>query len=191
MIRRGGVASPATSPWTSTGTSSARSGGYENRIEMWRAMSVELAAECLRRRCLALVDEAAGRRRPCRHPQQRSVPVGNARVGRQSQPEFEKFEVLVDCTEFGERKPAPGPYLKAAADFGSATQRDRLPRRHAVLHRRAAPRHDRRADRSAGPVPRFRPRPSTGRSACRPRQTSRSLRPSGPIEARTSPRSWR
>jgi nuclear transport factor 2 (NTF2) superfamily protein len=35
-----------------------------------------------------------------------------------SRPEFEKFEVLVDCTEFGERKPAPGPYLKAAADFG-------------------------------------------------------------------------
>jgi nuclear transport factor 2 (NTF2) superfamily protein len=26
--------------------------------------------------------------------------------------------VLVDCTDFGERKPAPGPYLKAAADLG-------------------------------------------------------------------------
>ena len=35
-----------------------------------------------------------------------------------SRPEFDKFDVLVDCTEFGERKPAPGPYLKAAADFG-------------------------------------------------------------------------
>jgi nuclear transport factor 2 (NTF2) superfamily protein len=35
-----------------------------------------------------------------------------------SRPEFDRFDVLVDCTEFGERKPAPGPYLKAAADFG-------------------------------------------------------------------------
>jgi len=97
----------------------ARSGGYENRIEMWRAMSVELGEGVFAADALAFVDEARAA----------GIPVGilsndlyrsATREWVLSQPVFDKFDVLVDCTEFGERKPAPGPYLKAAADFGLA-----------------------------------------------------------------------
>lgn len=95
----------------------AQSGGYEDRIAMWRTMSVELGGGVFAADSLELVDEAKAA----------GVQVGilsndlyrsATREWVASRPEFEKFEVLVDCTEFGERKPAPGPYLKAAADFG-------------------------------------------------------------------------
>ena len=95
----------------------AQSGGYEDRITLWRAMSVELGAGVFADDALALVDEARAA----------GIKVGilsndlyrsATREWVSSRPEFERFEVLVDCTEFGERKPAPGPYLKAAADFG-------------------------------------------------------------------------
>jgi FMN phosphatase YigB (HAD superfamily) len=95
----------------------AQSGGYDDRIMMWRAMSAELGGGVFAADALALVDEARAA----------GIQVGilsndlyrsATREWVASRPEFEKFEVLVDCTEFGERKPAPGPYLKAAADFG-------------------------------------------------------------------------
>jgi putative hydrolase of the HAD superfamily len=95
----------------------AQSGGYEDRITLWRAMSVELGGGVFADDALALVDEARAA----------GIPVGilsndlyrsATREWVASRPEFERFDVLVDCTEFGERKPAPGPYLKAAADFG-------------------------------------------------------------------------
>jgi putative hydrolase of the HAD superfamily len=95
----------------------ARSGGYADRITMWRAMSVELGSGVFASDALALVDEARAA----------GIKVGvlsndlyrsATREWVVSRPEFDKFDVLVDCTEFGERKPAPGPYLKAAADFG-------------------------------------------------------------------------
>jgi putative hydrolase of the HAD superfamily len=95
----------------------AQSGGYEDRITFWRAMSVELGGGVFADDALALVDEARAA----------GIPVGilsndlyrsATREWVAGQPEFERFDVLVDCTEFGERKPAPGPYLKAAADFG-------------------------------------------------------------------------
>ncbi len=95
----------------------ARSGGYPDRITMWRAMSVELGSEVFAADAIALVDEARAA----------GIKVGilsndlyrsATREWVVSRPEFDKFDVLVDCTEFGERKPAPGPYLKAAADFG-------------------------------------------------------------------------
>ena len=97
----------------------ARSGGYADRIEMWRAMSVELGGGVFAADAIAFVDEARAA----------GIPVGilsndlyrsATREWVLSQPVFEKFDVLVDCTEFGERKPLPGPYLKAAADFGLA-----------------------------------------------------------------------
>jgi putative hydrolase of the HAD superfamily len=95
----------------------ALSGGYSDRITMWRAMSAELGAGVFAADALALVDEArlAG------------IKVGilsndlynaSTREWVASRPEFAKFDALVDCTDFGERKPAPGPYLKAAADLG-------------------------------------------------------------------------
>jgi FMN phosphatase YigB (HAD superfamily) len=66
---------------------------------------------------LALVDEAklAG------------IPVGilsndlirsSGRTWVDSRPEFARFDMLLDCTEFGERKPAPAPYLRAAELLG-------------------------------------------------------------------------
>ena len=98
----------------------AHSGGYPDRISMWRDLSVELGAGVFADDALALVDEARAA----------GVKVGilsndlyrsATREWVASRPEFDRFDVLVDCTEFGERKPAPGPYLKAAADFGLAT----------------------------------------------------------------------
>jgi putative hydrolase of the HAD superfamily len=95
----------------------ALSGGYPDRITMWRAMSVELGAGVFAADALALVDEARAA----------GIKVGilsndlykaSTREWVASRPEFAKFDVLVDCTDFGERKPAPGPYLKSAADFG-------------------------------------------------------------------------
>ncbi|HEY0520302.1 MAG TPA: HAD-IA family hydrolase [Ilumatobacteraceae bacterium] len=95
----------------------ARSAGYADRITMWRDMSVVLGAEVFAADALKLVDDARAA----------GIKVGilSNDLYRSatpewvaSRPEFEKFEVLVDCTDFGERKPAPGPYLKAAADFG-------------------------------------------------------------------------
>ncbi len=99
----------------------AQSGGYEDRITLWRAMSVELGGGVFAADALAFVDEARAA----------GIPVGilsndlyrsATREWVASRPEFERFDVLVDCTEFGERKPAPGPYLKAAADFGMAPE---------------------------------------------------------------------
>ena len=95
----------------------ALSGGYSDRITMWRAMSVELGSGVFADDALALVDEARAA----------GVKVGilsndlykaSTREWVASRSEFAKFDVLVDCTDFGERKPAAGPYLKAAADFG-------------------------------------------------------------------------
>jgi putative hydrolase of the HAD superfamily len=95
----------------------AQSGGYPDRITMWRAMSDELGGGVFADDALAFVDEARAA----------GIKVGilsndlyraSTREWVASRPEFGKFDVLVDCTDFGERKPAAGPYLKAAADFG-------------------------------------------------------------------------
>ena len=95
----------------------AQSGGYPDRITMWRAMSVELGSAVFADDALALVDDARAA----------GVKVGilsndlyksSTREWVAGRPEFAKFDVLVDCTDFGERKPFAGPYLKAAADFG-------------------------------------------------------------------------
>src|SRR3954449_13573642 len=95
----------------------AQSGGYADRITLWRAMSVELGGGAFAADALAFVDEARAA----------GVKVGilsndlyrsATREWVASRPEFEKFDVLVDCTEFGEGKRAPARCLKAAADFG-------------------------------------------------------------------------
>ena len=95
----------------------AQPAGYADRITMWRAMSDTMGAAVFAEDAMALVDEARAA----------GIKVGilsndlyksATREWVASRPEFAKFDVLVDCTEFGERKPAPGPYLKAAADFG-------------------------------------------------------------------------
>lgn len=91
--------------------------GYPDRITMWRDMSNVLGAGAFADDALALVDDARAA----------GIKVGilsndlyrsATREWVATRPEFDGFDVLVDCTEFGERKPAPGPYLKAAADFG-------------------------------------------------------------------------
>lgn len=95
----------------------SQSAGYPDRITMWRDMSVELGHGVFADDALALVDDARAA----------GIKVGilsndlyrsATREWVASRPEFEGFDVLVDSTEFGERKPAPGPYLKAAADLG-------------------------------------------------------------------------
>jgi putative hydrolase of the HAD superfamily len=95
----------------------AQSGGYPDRITLWQQMSIELGGGVFAADALALVDEARAA----------GIKVGilsndlyrsATREWVVSRPEFDKFDVLVDCTEFGERKPAPAPYLKAAADLG-------------------------------------------------------------------------
>jgi len=91
--------------------------GYPDRITMWRDMANLLGDAAFADDALALVDDA----------REAGIKVGilsndlyrsATREWVATRPEFERFEVLVDCTEFGERKPAPGPYLKAAADLG-------------------------------------------------------------------------
>jgi putative hydrolase of the HAD superfamily len=95
----------------------ANSGGYADRIELWRALSDELGHDVFADDALALVDEARAA----------GIKVGilsndlyraSGRDWVESRPELSGFDALVDCTEFGERKPAPAPYLKAAADLG-------------------------------------------------------------------------
>jgi putative hydrolase of the HAD superfamily len=98
----------------------AISGGYPDRISLWSDMSAQLGAKVFADDALALVDEARAA----------GIKVGilsndlyrsSTREWVASRREFDGFDVLVDATEFGERKPAPGPYLKAAADFGLPT----------------------------------------------------------------------
>jgi putative hydrolase of the HAD superfamily len=95
----------------------AQSGGYADRITMWRDMSHKLGRGVFAADALQLINDAHAA----------GVKVGvlsndlyrsSTREWVASRPEFDVFDVLVDCTEFGERKPLPGPYLKAAADFG-------------------------------------------------------------------------
>ena len=91
--------------------------GFPNRLAMWGELSWALGGDTFNTDALQLVHDArvAG------------VPVGiltNDLVGSSgrdwvnTRPELAGYDVFVDCTEFGERKPAPGPYLKAIADFG-------------------------------------------------------------------------
>jgi putative hydrolase of the HAD superfamily len=95
--------------------------GYEDRITLWRAMGHELGGAVFAKDSMELVDEArlAG------------IPVGiltndlvrsSGRAWIDSRPEFACFEVLVDCTEFGQRKPAPAPYLHAADLLGHSPE---------------------------------------------------------------------
>lgn len=95
----------------------ARSGGYADRIAFWRAASDHLGRGVFAADALQLVDDARAA----------GVKLGilsndlyraSTREWVASRPEFAAFDALVDCTDFGERKPAPGPYLKAAADLG-------------------------------------------------------------------------
>jgi putative hydrolase of the HAD superfamily len=95
--------------------------GYGDRISLWRAMAQELGDDVFASDSLAFVDEAKAA----------GIPVGiltndlvrsSGRPWVDSRPEFTKFDMLVDCTEFGERKPAPAPYLHAAALLGLAVE---------------------------------------------------------------------
>ena len=95
----------------------AHSGGYNDRIALWRALSDELGHGVFAEDALELVDDARAA----------GVKVGilsndlyrvSTREWVASRPELAGFDALVDCTDFGERKPAPATYLKAAADLG-------------------------------------------------------------------------
>ncbi len=91
----------------------AKKAGYDDRISLWRGMSLVLEGAVFAADSMQLVEDARAA----------GIPVGilsNDLVrsaGREwvdSRPEFTRFDMIVDCTEFGERKPAPAPYLHAA-----------------------------------------------------------------------------
>jgi putative hydrolase of the HAD superfamily len=95
----------------------AKNAGYEDRISLWRAMSAVLDGDVFAKDALELVDEARAA----------GISVGvlsndlirsSGRPWVDSRPEFARFDMIVDCTEFGERKPAPAPYLHAAEQLG-------------------------------------------------------------------------
>ncbi len=95
----------------------AHAAGYEGFLDLWRAMSCELQGDVFAPDGQRLIAEARAA----------GVKVGilsNDLVGSagrewvDSRPELQGFDVFVDCTEFGTRKPAPEPYLQAIADFG-------------------------------------------------------------------------
>ena len=91
--------------------------GYVDRIALWHAFAHELGGHVFATDAFALVDEAKAA----------GIPVGvlsndlvrsSGRDWVDSRPEFKKFDVVVDCTEFGQRKPAPAPYLHSADLLG-------------------------------------------------------------------------
>ena len=95
----------------------AQAAGYTGFLDLWRSMSYELQGDVFAPDAMQLVADASAV----------GVKVGilsNDLVGSagrewvDSRPELAGFDVFVDCTEFGTRKPAPEPYLKAIADFG-------------------------------------------------------------------------
>lgn len=98
-------------------TNKAQAAGYTGFLDLWRSMSYELQGDVFAPDALQLIADARAA----------GVKVGilsNDLVGSagrewvDSRPELAGFDVFVDCTEFGTRKPAPEPYLKAIADFG-------------------------------------------------------------------------
>jgi putative hydrolase of the HAD superfamily len=98
-------------------TDKARIGGFDGYLGLWRAMSIELQGGVFAADGQRLIAEARAA----------GVKVGilsNDLIGSAGRawvdrrPELAGFDVFVDCTEFGTRKPAPEPYLKAIADFG-------------------------------------------------------------------------
>jgi FMN phosphatase YigB (HAD superfamily) len=93
--------------------------GFATRIELWRTMSFELGGDVFAADAFALVDEARAA----------GIAVGilsndlvrsAGRTWVDSRPEFAKFSAIIDATEFGQRKPAPAPYLAAAAALDRA-----------------------------------------------------------------------
>ncbi len=91
--------------------------GFGDRISLWRTMAHELGDAAFAEDAFVLVDEAIAK----------GIPIGilsndlirsSGREWVDSRPEFSKFDVVIDCTEFGQRKPASAPYLHAAEELG-------------------------------------------------------------------------
>jgi putative hydrolase of the HAD superfamily len=94
----------------------ATQSGYVDRLALWGELSWALGGEVFNADALQLVDDA----------RTENIPVGiltndlvgsSGRAWVDSRPELSDYDVFVDCTEFGQRKPAPAPYLKCVADF--------------------------------------------------------------------------
>ena len=95
----------------------ARAAGFVSRHELFRSTSEALGAETFAPDALALIADARAA----------GVLVGiltndlvgfSGREWVDARPELTGFDVFVDSTDVGARKPAPAPYLKAIADFG-------------------------------------------------------------------------
>ncbi len=97
----------------------ARAAGFNDRISLWREITDQLDGAVFAADSMQFVDDA-------RHF---GIPLGilsndlvraSGREWIDRRPEFTLFDVVVDCTEFGQRKPAPAPYLHAAERLGLA-----------------------------------------------------------------------
>jgi putative hydrolase of the HAD superfamily len=97
----------------------AKDMGFDDRIALWRAMATELESDVFAPDSIAFVNEAKAA----------GILVGvltndlvriSSRKWVDAREEFALFDVLVDSTEFGQRKPAPAIYLRAAELLGLA-----------------------------------------------------------------------
>ena len=95
----------------------AATSGFDGHLDLWKAMSIELGGDMFAPDALALIAEARAAGVAC-GILSNDLVGSSTREWVDSRPEFRGFDVFVDATEFGERKPAPGPYLEAIADFG-------------------------------------------------------------------------
>lgn len=97
----------------------AVAGGYEGRFAMWRDICLHLGEAQFDPRALALVRDARAAGVLVGVLSNDLVAIGG-REWVDTRPELNGYDAFVDATEFGERKPAPRPYLAAIEQFGVA-----------------------------------------------------------------------
>ena len=95
----------------------ARAAGFAERRQLWGALSVALGGDVFAPDALALVAEAraAG---VATGILSNDLVASAGRAWVDTRPELAGFDVLVDATELGVRKPHPAPYLAAIEGFG-------------------------------------------------------------------------
>jgi putative hydrolase of the HAD superfamily len=97
----------------------AEAGGFDGHLSLWQAMGRAMGRDVFAPAALELVHDAkaAGRRVGILS---NDLYGGLTKEWVAASPEFALFDVIVDATEFGARKPAPEPYLEAARQLGVA-----------------------------------------------------------------------
>jgi putative hydrolase of the HAD superfamily len=104
---------PASEYWEAK----AVGAGYAGRFDMWRDICLRLGDEQFDPRALELVREARAAGVLVGILSNDLVAIGG-REWVDTRPELAGYDAFVDATEFGERKPAPRPYLAAVEQLG-------------------------------------------------------------------------